>query len=312
MEVACTVRPGSDTRWLAGLGSSACGGRAGVELRIAPLEEPAALRSAVADAELVFHVAGTTRARNRRGYFAVNADGTRRLVEAVLAAGGSVRRFVYISSLAATGPADTDEPPDEMHPPSPIDDYGLSKLAGERVVLAAAADLPVTIVRPPAVYGPRDRNFLPLFRLAARWGVIPAVGPPGKLADFVHAADLAEGIRLAGLSERAAGRTYFISGGTSSMAELADALGEAIGRPLRRVRVPAAAAMLIGAAGDLAWLLTGRSHIVSRRKVRDMLQPRWICSWRRAKEELGYRPRLSLRDGLDQTARWYAEHGLLD
>lgn len=303
LKVVCLVRPTSDTRWI---------GHLRVELRVGSLAEPQALRAAMAGVEYVFHVAGVTRARTRRQYMAANAEGTRRLVDAAIGPGTAVRRLVYVSSLAAVGPTPGTTPLDETAEPHPIDAYGASKLAGERAVLAAADRVPVTIVRPPGVYGPRDRNFLPLFRQARRFRLAPVVGSPRNEATLAHVSDLAEGIYLAARAPVAAGRTYFIASGVHSFADMLDALAFGLGLRLRRVRVPGPLAVLAGELGELKWLLTGRSQILCRRKVRDLLQPRWTCSWQRARDELGYRPRVALPDGMRQTAEWYTRHGWLE
>ena len=302
MEVACLMRPTSNPAALDGLP---------VERRIASLEDAAALRSAVRGADYVFHAAGLTRGRTLAEYLAVNADGTRRVLEAVIADGANLRRFVYVSSLAAAGPAQSPEPPDESAQPHPTDDYGASKLAGERIVLEHAGRLAVTIVRPPAVYGPRDTNLLPLFRLAVRLRRVPIIGKPSKQAALVYAADLAEGLLLAAQSPQAAGRTYYVASGNHSMSEVVQALCQALNMPPRMLRVPAMLARLAGEIGQITWALTGRPQIVSRRKVRDMLHPWWTCSWARARAELGYRQAVGLTAGMRLTAQWYVEHGWL-
>jgi nucleoside-diphosphate-sugar epimerase len=174
---------------------------------------------------------------------------------------------------------------------------------------AGAGGLPVTIVRPPGVYGPRDTNFLPLFRAAGRWGVLPAIGGPLKQFTLVHAEDLAEGIWLAATNPAGVGQTYFLGSGTYTTAELAAAMSAAIGRPLRVLNVPKPLAILAGEFGQLKWALTGKPQVMSRRKVRDLLQPRWTCSWDKARSELGYRERTKLTDGLRQTALWYEAQG---
>jgi len=304
MEVACLMRPTSPPRRTALDGLD-------VERRVAALDDPDALRLAVRGVDYVFHAAGLTRARNLAEYLAVNADGTGRLLEALLAEGAAPRRFVYVSSLAAAGPAQSPEPPDESATPHPADDYGASKLAGERVVLEHANRLPVTIVRPPAVYGPRDANFLPLFRLAARLGRVPVIGKPSKQAAFVYAGDLAEGLRLAAQTPQAVGRTYYIASGIHTMSEVAEAVCLALNMPPRMLRVPTLLALLAGEIGQARWALTGRAQIISRRKVRDMLCPWWTCSWTRARQELGYRQAVSLQEGMRLTAQWYVEHGWL-
>ena len=302
LEVVCLVRPTSSLAWLAGLP---------VQTRVAPLDQAQALAQAVGEPDVVFHVAGITRARSAADYLAVNAEGTGRLLDALARAGRRPRRVVYVSSLAAAGPTPGAEPLTEHDEPHPHDGYGASKLAAERIVQAQAARLPATIVRPPAVYGPRDRNFLPLFRTAQRFGLAPIIGGPAKEVSFVHAADLADGLWRAASCEAAAGQTYFVASGTHTFAEVLDALEAALGRRLRRLRVPKLVARLAGELGELAWSLTGKPQIISRRKVRDMLQERWTCSWAKAERELGYHPSVALRDGMRETAQWYASHGWL-
>jgi nucleoside-diphosphate-sugar epimerase len=302
MAVTCLVRETSDTSALAGLD---------VELRTAALDDASSLGRAVGGFDYVFHSAGLTRARTREPYFAVNAEGTARLADAVLAAGELPRRFVYVSSLAAAGPAPSAEPLTEDDEPRPRDHYGASKLAGEREALARADRMPVTIVRPPAVYGPRDTNFLPLFRSAMKLGRVPIVGRPSKQLAMVYVTDLAEGILRAAEAPQAAGRTYYVASGVHTMAEIVDAVCGALDMPSRRLRLPTLAALIAGEIGQLKWALTGKAQIVSRRKVRDMLQPFWICSWDRAREELGYREAVTLPEGMNQTVEWYFDQGWL-
>ncbi len=300
MEVACLMRPTSNPAALDGLP---------VERRIASLEDAAALAQAVRGVDYIFHAAGLTRGRNLAEYMAVNANGTRRLIEAALAENPGLQRFVYVSSLAAAGPATSAEPPDESAAPRPTDDYGASKLAGERIILEHAGRLPVTIIRPPAVYGPRDTNFLPLFRIAARLRRVPVIGKPSKQVAFVYATDLAEGLLLAGRSPEALGRMYYIASGIHTMSEVVQAVCQALSMPPRMLHVPALLARLIGEVGKVRWAITGRPQIISRRKVRDMLHPWWTCSWSRARAELGYREAMGLTEGMRLTAQWYAENG---
>ena len=291
--VICLTRPSSDPAWIRHLP---------VEMR--PLDDPQAL----AGADFVFHVAGLTRARTAAEYLEANAQATRRLLQAVPP---SVQRFIYVSSMAAVGPNPTAAPMDERTEPHPHDFYGQSKRAAELMVLEAAPHLPVTIVRPPGVYGPRDTNMLPLFRAAQRFGIVPALGGRRKQISLIHAHDLAEGLCRAALQFAAAGQTYFLAGGNYTMEEFTAALAAALGKPLRLVSVPVVVARLIGEWGQLKWALTGKTQIVSRRKIRDLLQPRWTCSWEKARCELAYEPRYTLEEGLRQTAAWYREQGWL-
>jgi dihydroflavonol-4-reductase len=302
MDVVCLVRPSSDLRYLRPLG---------VETRIAALADGEALRSAVRGADYVFHVAGLTRGRTLQEYLASNAEPTRAICQAVANCGTPVRRFVLVSSLAAVGPNLGPEPQDESTPPHPHDDYGASKLAGERIVLAEASRVPVTIVRPPGVYGPRDPNLLPMFRMAWRRRVVPIIGSPDKQVSMVHVSDLAAGTALAAAAPVAAGQTYFLASGTYTLGQIADAMEAGMGIPLRRLHVPALLARLAGEIGQLKWALTGRPQIVSRRKIRDLLQPRWACSWAKATRDLSYAPAADLVEGFRQTFQWYRREGWL-
>ena len=300
VETVCLVRRTSSLKWLKGLK---------VETRVAPLEDPEALAEAARGVELVFHVAGLTRARTVGTYMAANAEGTRRLVEAVSGACEGLKRFVYVSSLAAVGPSRTAEPLDETAEPHPTSGYGASKLAAERIIAEQGERLPWAVVRPPSVYGPRDANFVTLFRTAQRRGICPIIGGAAKKLSFVHVTDLVEGIWLAATRDEAVGSTYFIGSGTHTWGEFADALAAALGRRVRKLGVPGFVARLIGELGELRWTLTGKPQIVCRRKVKDALEPGWTCSWAKAERELGYRPAVALDQGLRETAEWYARKG---
>lgn len=300
VEAVCLVRPTSDTAFLRTLP---------VEITVGRLDDREDVLRAAAGADYIFHVAGLTKARSLDEYLAANVAATEAFVDAVLRLRQPPSRFVYISSLAAAGPNPGRAPLDETAEPRPHDNYGLSKLRGEQAVLRRASELPVTVIRPPAVYGPRDTNMLPLFRACQRWGIAPLLGGGENEMTLAEVTDLARGVWMAASSPAAVGRVYFIASSTGTLAQLADAMAFALGRPLRKLSVPAFVARLIGELGELTWTLTGRPQIISRRKVRDALQPRWTCTWARAARDFGYEPRFDLPTGLRRTAGWYARQG---
>lgn len=155
--VRCLVRKTSNLRWLSGLN---------VEYVYCDIAEKDSLRDAVRGVDFVFHCAGLTKARNREEYFKANAEGTKNLVEVCLKHNPELKRFVYVSSQAAVGPGSDEKPLNEEAPCRPVTHYGESKLEGEKIVLAYVSRLPITIVRPPAVYGPRDTDILGFFKVA--------------------------------------------------------------------------------------------------------------------------------------------------
>jgi len=145
VSVKCLVRRRSNLAWLKHLP---------VTLVTGDFQEPASLAPAVADTEVVFHVAGATRAPRRALYFRGNFEATRNLLRACENYGPADQKFILISSLAAAGPSEG-VPLTEDQPPRPVSAYGESKLWAERAVLEFSQKRPATIIRPPAVYGPR-------------------------------------------------------------------------------------------------------------------------------------------------------------
>lgn len=304
VSVRCLVRRQSNRRWLEGKP---------VELVEASLTEPASLPRAVAGIEVIYHVAGVIAARSFEEFLRGNRDATAHLIEAALRFAPNLRRFLFLSSLAAVGPASSlTEPVTEDTPAHPITAYGRSKRAAEEVVLAAASQLPVTIVRPPAVYGPRDAATLPFFR-SVRLGIAPLIGLQTKYLSLIHVRDLVEGILLAAEAERAVGQTYFISSEEFyTWEQLVEAAREALGRRrVLRLRVPHALVMGIAAIAEVAGWVSRRPPVFDFEKGRDIIQPYWICSTERARAELGYRQRIGIAEGMFETVRWYREHGWL-
>ncbi len=271
------------------------------------LAEKDRIERAVSGADVIFHSAGLVKARNEAEYFRANVDGTRNVLEAVIDAGGEVKRFVQISSQAAAGPSPNGSPVTEDDRPRPITPYGRSKLAGERIVLDRKGDLPVTVIRPPAVYGPRDRDIYIYFKLASR-GIVPVVGSLKRRVSLVYVEDLVKGIVDAAHEEKAAGRTYFITSGNYDWDELSKGVARAVGRG-RRIPIPAALLVCVAAICDAAGFVTRRATTLNRHKAREILQDAWNCSHERAREDFGYEPAWDLDRGMAHTAEWYRKEG---
>lgn len=281
--------------------------RYGFERVIGDLTDAGSLRRAVADAGTVLHLAAATRALRPAGFEAVNAEGTRRLVDAMTAGGGG-RRLVYLSSLAAVGPRG-DRPVVPADEPRPLTAYGRSKLEGERAALAAES-LSTAVLRAPAVYGPRDRDLLTFFRLARR-GVLPSVGSPDRRLQFVHARDLAEGVLAAALGQ-ARGVFHIAEARAYTWSEVLDLLSAAVGRNGVRVPVPAVAVRMAAALAEGFARVRGKPGIFDRDKALEVLAPGWLCETEAARRALGFEAKTPLPEGLRETAEWYRAYDWLE
>jgi nucleoside-diphosphate-sugar epimerase len=277
-------------------------------------EGEAALARAAEGADVVVHVAGITKARVVGDYARVNADGSGRAARAAVRAG--VRRFVIVSSQAAGGPSPADRPRNETDPDDPVSAYGRSKLDGERQARTAFSDAAtpsrsapeLVVVRPPSVYGPRDRAFLELFRFVKR-GVVPLHRPDRQKVSVVHARDLAHGIVLA-VERAAAGRTYYLTDGApTTSASVVDAIAHALGKKPLRLDIPSGMLEAAVWAAEAFATASGRPARITRERLAEWTGMRWTLSDARARDELGYAPEIALDVGIEETAQWYRTAG---
>ncbi len=301
-EVRCLVRTSSNLRWIADLD---------VECHYGSVFNMQSLKSALKDVDYVFHAAGLTKALKPYEFTEVNETGTKNLVQAVLESDRKLKRFVFISSQAAVGPSPGIEPIDESHTPNPVTAYGRSKLEAEKIVNSIKDRVPVTIVRPPAVYGPRDKDVLEFFK-TVKMGLIPKFEGKEKYVSMIHVQDLVRGIVLAGTRKKAEGKTYFI---TSPRPYTWDKIGVTALQYFKkkgiRINVPAFFINGLSFAADGLSRLTGKVSIVSRERVIDMKQDFWVCSPRRAKEDFKFEAKISLEDGINETLSWYQKNNWL-
>ena len=258
-------------------------------------------------ADVVVHAAGATRAPTATQLRASNIGLTRRVIEA--ARRGRARRLVFISSQAAAGPASSrDNPVTEDTPPAPREAYGQSKLEAERLV-EAATDLDPAILRPAAVYGPGDRDFLNMFRLA-RFGVALHPGNRDHWISILHVDDLATSVIQASSQTRSIGGKYFLANDEPIQWRqlFRDAANCADRKLAVDMDVPSPLVRIAAEIGDVAARLTGHAGLVTTGKVALSLPRFWICSSGRAKREIGFAPSIELGRGLRDTYQWYLAH----
>lgn len=299
----CLVRPTSDLKWIENLKmpEKVCNspGLPSMDLVYGDCLDSESLANAVADCDYIFHLAGLTRTFREEEFFSVNVEGTENLLQAAINSGKKLKRFIFLSSLSAVGPCLSEMPVDEETKPHPASSYGKSKLEAEKAVLYAGEKIPVTVIRPPAVYGPRDRDFFLLFKLI-KSGIFPHWGK--SRYSLVYIDDLINGIIRAAESDIAEGKTYFISDMEEyNSDEIAIEIAGIFEKSLRKVRIPH---LLMPLVALISEKLSGHG-IINRDKMRELTHQCWVCNSTLAFNDLQYRTEVPLRKGLQWTADWY-------
>ncbi len=300
-DVHCLVRPGGGDP------------PRGAARSVVRYDDPQTLMScrALEKADVVFHLAAATRAVRERDFVSANVTPTRVLLGA-LTARRLHPRFVFVSSQAAAGPAASrSRPIDEVDPPRPVEAYGRSKLEAERIVESFAERVPVTIVRPAAVFGAHDRDFLRLFRLA-QFGTILYPGVASHWMSWLFVEDLVVGLLAASQRHEAISQTYFLAAEAPvQWRVLGEEIARAMGQRVRHVNVPAMMVRAASVGGELFGRLAGQAPLANRSKAALARHPYWVCSASRAASELGFRATHSLADALRDTYFWYRQSGWL-
>ena len=301
------VREGHEVRALARSAAKARAlGLQGVRWIEAGLDSETALTSAADSVDVVFHVAGLVAARSEAEFLAVNRDATARLLRAAAPSGA---RFVLVSSLAAGGPSTPGVPLRGDEPPRPVTIYGRSKLAAEEIV--REGPLPWTIIRPPTVYGPREREVLRIFRMA-RWGVVPAFGDGSQELSLVFGPDLAAAMLRAALSETAAGGIYYAAHREMLRSDdLVRAIGAAVGRRVRLLSIPPGMARGALAVTEGIARVFNRATLLTTDKANEFLAQAWTCDPSALERDTGWSAGTGLPEGLARTVAWYREAGWL-
>jgi len=299
--VRALVRETSDVRALKA---------AGAELVVGSLHPPQRLETACEAVDAIVHCAGGGKVRDVSAFYANNLATTTNLLEAARATCPNLRRFVFVSSLSAHGPSPDGVPRDPAEATTPITHYGRAKAQAETAVLDAADAFDVTILRPPAIYGPGDTRMLPVFKAAAR-GLLPLPGP-ARMTSLVHVDDCCTAIGHIVTQPHPNRRIYFVEDGKPrTIDELADDVSNAVQRKPLVLRAPRFLLLAAAVISELVGRLRRRAVALTRDKVQDLSQPYWVCDATPLRTELGWSPTITFPDGARATAEWYREHGWL-
>jgi nucleoside-diphosphate-sugar epimerase len=277
-----------------------------IDIVLGSFADGASLRSALNEVQVVVHCAAVTKTTRRNEYYRVNAEAVQQLAAAAVVAG--VGRFVLCSSHAASGPAQDGVASHESDPPHPLSDYGKSKLEGEQLLKRFAKQMEWVILRPPSVIGPRDQQFVPLFRAVARYGVYPKLGAGNQRYSFVYVKDLARVLLLAGETARRVNEVYFVANDEPLDWQMAAGLiaGFANRRP-RAVAIPAVVARGLGRLNDMLASISGRPALVSSDKVQEMLAAGWICSTEKIHAAWDFSCNYTTSEALRETYEFYRQ-----
>ncbi len=312
-DVNCLVRDSNRAQHLGDLGAKLSPGELG---------DRKSLDQAMKDCDVVYHVAARVHALNESQFQRDNVTGTRNVVEAC-AACDNIPTLVYVSSLAAGGPSQPGQPKSEADEEHPVSSYGESKLAAERVLQTFAGKVPVSIVRPPIVFGQRDTSSLAIFKGVKNLHLHLVPGWRSFPVSVVHVTDLCDAlIRVGEKGERlsprpddcsvdASGKYHVAAERTLHYGELGHLAGKSLECAAIALHVPRFMMWIAGGWVELVGQVKGQPGILNLDKVREAVASGWECCDEKIRNELGYRPAATLEERFDETAQWYRQAGWL-
>jgi dihydroflavonol-4-reductase len=302
IQVRCLLRKSSNLKWIKSLP---------VEYAWGDCRDRVSLKEAVKGVDQVFHSAGVTRAVRRETFFEINAYGTENLIRACLEHNPDLQKFIYVSSQAAAGPSPNGNRKKETDVCQPVSPYGQSKRMGEELALSHEHKLPLLILRPSAVYGPRERDIYFFFRLLSK-GIHLCASNPDQHISLCYVQDLVQAIFLAAETRPSRGEIFFVSDGQDYPIEkVGDAFAQALGTHAFRLCVPKWILLGIASFSEYVSQVSQKPPLINRGKVEELVQRNWVCDITKAKTVLSYTPGTPLARGAQLTVDWYRKENWL-
>ena len=261
--------------------------------------------------DYVVHAAGVTKCLNKADFRRINTEGTKNLVDALLHLQMPLKRFVFLSSLSVFGAIKEQLPYDEIREddtPKPNTEYGRSKLEAEKYIDSIGSRLPYTILRPTGVYGPREKDYFMMAK-SIKQHIDFAVGYQRQDITFVYVTDVVQAVFLA-LEKGETGRKYFLSDGqVYQSTTFSDLIHEELGRPWwLRITAPVWVLRIVTFFGEYIGHMTGKVTALNNDKYNILRQRNWRCDIEPARRELGFEPKIQLKEGVKTTIQWYKDH----
>ena len=297
-EVNCLVR--NQEKWLEGKNFKKIKG---------DLHSIKTIEKSLKDVDVIFHIAAIVKAPSQKEFDFANVEATENLIR--LAKKTGVKKLVILSSMAACGPSEG-RPKTENDPMKPVSMYGKSKKKMEQMIHnLAGPELSVTILRPPAVYGPREDQIYTLFKMMNK-GIAPIVGDGEhpKLS-LLYVDDLIQAILKAANQTEKGVHTYFVSGEKIvSWNQIKEIVSIVLNKKIHPIRINPDWIKKIAGAIETSASFFGSYPVINREKAKEMVLE-WTCSHQKAMDELNYMPEYSLEEGISRTLRWYKKHNWL-
>lgn len=275
----------------------------GAKIYVAQPDNLDMLEKSLQGSDIVIHCAGTTKALKEEDYFKANLEFTKSILNLLR----KDQKILFISSQAAAGPSCSLIPIDEKDIPNPLTYYGKSKLLAECHVREWGNENAnhYTILRPSVVYGPRGKDLYNYFKLINK-GILLLLGNGKKKISIIHIEDLVNAI-MAAAEHSFNGETYFVSSDEAySWEEIGDTIKKALNKTfLLKVKLPEFFAYPVAYFFESLSFVTGKPALINSQKIIEMKQSAWLCSNKKIKETLNWRPKFSFEKGIQQTADWY-------
>ena len=296
------VRETSDQRWLNKSGQ--------VKIHVVDLAQSSSI-SCLEKADYLFHCAGLTKAKTRDDYFCGNVYSCEVLYERCVAIGSNLKAIVHLSSLAAAGPSMRGEAAQEKNPCKPVTYYGESKLAGEKIALKYSSLLPIVIIRPPVVYGPREENFFVYLKtLSQGWNI--KIGTTRRELSLVYVTDIVRAMVRAAVCYPKNEKIYYVTDGVSYIwNDISDTAMSIFDMPAKTIVIPELLLVFLSRISEtLAWFSL-KPALFDRQRVIDICQTSWVASPKAFFESHAFQPKYNLEKGLEETIDWYKKNNWL-
>ncbi|WP_140937571.1 NAD-dependent epimerase/dehydratase family protein [Sphingobacterium lumbrici] len=261
----------------------------------------------------IIHAAALTKAKEETMLLDVNVGYTQHILEAAFAADMPLERLVYVSSLAAVGPIAyaSDRLIDESTPYNPVTVYGRSKCASEQMIKADFSDRPLSVFRPTAVYGPREKDLFILFDTMNK-GLDPYIGRKPQKLSFIYVKDLVD-VLLKGCVVPQEGLQFYnvTDGNIYSKYEMADIFKETLRRKLLRIHIPFGIVKKVAQISETIYKHSKRTPVIYPERLNELTAENWGCDISKAKNKLGFNPKYNLKEGLGESLLWYKKNNWL-